>query len=443
MKIIQVTPGSGDAFYCENCLRDYGLVRALRAAGHDAMMVPLYLAPNTDGLPPERDESSDVFFGAVNVYLQQKSRLFRRTPRWIDRLFDAPWLLRLAGRLAGSTDASELGDTTLSMLRGEDGRQVKELDRLVEHLAGEAPPDVVCLSNALLAGLARKLRRRLGAAVVCMLQDEDEFIDALPPDERDAAWDVLRERTGDVDAFVAASRYYADAMTERLRLAPARVHVVHNGVDAEALTPAPDRGETDASAPTIGYLSRMHADKGLDLLVEAMAILRADARFADTRLAAAGGATATDEPFLRTVRRRVSQLGLDGVVEFRDNPPLHRRVEFLRPLTVLSVPERRGEAGGRYVLEALACGVPVVQPNNGAFPELIRETGGGVLFEPGDAGALAGALASVLGDPQRRTELGERGRRVVAERFTIARAAGEMIDVMRSAADADREAAGD
>ena len=152
MRIIQITPGTG-SFYCGTCLRDNALVAELRRQGHDALMVPLYLPLMVDEAPTTDD--TPLFYGGVNVYLQQKSALFRKSPRWLDRLFDAPKLLRLAASRAGSTEARELGDLTVSMLRGEEGRQIKELDRLADWLT-EEQPEVVCLSNALLIGLARR-----------------------------------------------------------------------------------------------------------------------------------------------------------------------------------------------------------------------------------------------------------------------------------------------
>jgi len=130
MRIVQITPGSGDNFYCENCMRDNMLVRALGRLGHDAMLVPLYLPPQLE--ETGKDRSVPIFFGGINVYLQQKFSLFRKTPRWIDRLFDAPFFLNWAARKAGMTSAKELGETMLSMLEGEEGRQVKELDRLTD-----------------------------------------------------------------------------------------------------------------------------------------------------------------------------------------------------------------------------------------------------------------------------------------------------------------------
>ena len=80
--IVQITPGAG-AMYCGNCFRDNALVAALRQMGHDVTMVPLYLPLTLD----EEDQSAGtpIFFGGINVYLEQKLGLFRKAPRWLRR----------------------------------------------------------------------------------------------------------------------------------------------------------------------------------------------------------------------------------------------------------------------------------------------------------------------------------------------------------------------
>ncbi|MFP4057014.1 MAG: glycosyltransferase family 4 protein [Candidatus Brocadiia bacterium] len=423
MRIAYLMPGSGGSFYCENCLRDADLVRALRAMGHDPLLVPLYLPLGAEA--EEGMEAASVFFGGVNVFLQQKCALFRRTPRWVDRVFDAQPLLKLAARMAGMTDAETLAETTLSMLRGEHGRQAKELDRLVGWLAEEQRPDLACLSNALLLGAARRLRAELGCPVVCSLQDEDIFLDALPDPARQEAWAAVAERAADADAFVAVSRYYAERMRRRLGLAADRLHVVHNAIAVERYSPAP----APPARPTIGFLERLCSEKGLDLLVEAFVALKSRPAFRDLRLRVAGGWTAADRPFVDAARRRLADAGVAGDVEMLGNLERRGRADFLASLSVLSVPARHAEAFGAYVLEALACEVPVVVPRRGAFPELLEATGGGVLCEAEDAESLAAALAGLLSEPRKAQELGRTGRAAVAEKFTVQRMARQCIEV--------------
>ena len=138
MKIAQLTPGSGDNFYCENCLRDVNLVKAMRDQGHEVLMIPMYLPISSENT--EAVSNAPIFFGGINVYMQQKMDFFRKTPRWFDSILDSRWLLDLVGKKSGMTSARLLGEMTVSMLRGEDGRQVKELDRLVDWMVGSVMP---------------------------------------------------------------------------------------------------------------------------------------------------------------------------------------------------------------------------------------------------------------------------------------------------------------
>jgi glycosyltransferase involved in cell wall biosynthesis len=116
-------------------------------------------------------------------------------------------------------------------------------------------------------------------------------------------------------------------------------------------------------------------------------------------------------------------------VEFLHNVTHEQKQAFLRTLSILSVPATYGESFGLYVIEALACGVPVVQPRHAAFPELCEATGGGILCEPDDPAALADALDDMLNDAGRAREIGERGRRAVIERFGVDRMAREVAQV--------------
>ena len=396
MRIVQLTPGAGDSFYCENCIRDNGLIRSLRKAGHEAYLLPIYLPPAVDAADDE-PPAGPVFFGGINVYLQQKWALFRRTPRWLDRLLDSPLLLKWASRRAGMVAAGDLGETMLSMLRGEHGRQVKELNRLVEYLASQPRPDVVCLSDVLLAGLARQIRRELNVPIVCWLQDEDGFLDAMPEPPRSQAWRTLAERAADIDAFLATSRYYAGVMAQRLSLPAEKVHVVYPGIEPEAYPPSSEPPQT----PAVGFISRMCYAKGLDILVEALLLLKQNPKLALVKLLISGGRTASDGPLLAGIDRRLATAGFRDDVEYVAPFDRPGRKALLARLSVLSVPARQPEAFGLYVIEALACGVPVVLPRHGAFVELVEATGGGLLCEPNDPEALADALAEVLLDPQR------------------------------------------
>ncbi len=420
LRVVQVLPGSGDSFYCENCVRDNALVRALEKAGQDVVAVPMYLPRIVD--PLEAAADVPVFYGGINAYLQQSSALFRWTPRWIDRLFDSKFLLRIAAKRAGSVRAKGLGEMTLSVLQGREGRQAKELERLVRWLESMERPQVTHLSSPLLLGIGAEIKRRLGTPLVCTLQDEDVWIDAMEEPWRTKCWEFMAAGAKDVEAFVAVSRYFGDIMRERLRIPPERLHVVHVGIDAG---PAPGPA---ATAPALGFLSRMSAKMGLGVLVDAWTLLRKTVP--GLRLHLSGGSTGDDAPFLDALRKRFSDEGVSGDVSFFDDLAPESRRAFLSTLTLLSVPAPHGVAFGTYILEALAAGVPVVQPRLGSYPELLAG-GGGVLYEPNDPATLARILGELLADPGRRADLARQGRESVLKSFSLESMSGKMLEVYR------------
>jgi glycosyltransferase involved in cell wall biosynthesis len=412
MRIVQILPGSGDRFYCENCVRDNAVVRALKRAGEDVVAVPMYLPPiieRVDGL-----SDAPVFFGGINAYLQQKSGFFRKTPRWLDRIFDARFLLRIAARRAGSVRARGLGEMTLSILQGTEGNQAKELRRLVRWLEGMEKPHAVHLSTSLLLGIGREIKKSLGVPLVCSLQDEDVWVDAMEPAYRDLCWKAMEEGAREVEAFVVGSRYYGGVMRDRLGIPPDRLHVVPIGVEAGDPPPA-----ASADPPALGYLARMSEGMGLGTLADAFLLLKKREGFRDLRLHLSGGSTGDDTAFLEELRRKFAAEGVErDVAFFEEFDPAARR-RFFCTLTLLSVPAPRGAAFGTYILESLAAGVPVVQPRLGSFPELVEGTGGGVLYEPNDAGTLARVLGDLLPDRGRRSELARKGRESVVKSFGL------------------------
>ncbi len=427
LRIVQITPGAGRMF-CGACLRDNALVTALRQLGHAALMAPLYLPLTLD----EEDQSAGrpIFFSGINVYLEQQSALFRHAPAWLHRALASPTLLKWASGAAAKTSSMDLGGMTLSMLRGEEGNQARELEQLIGWLRAEKP-DVVSLSNALLVGMARRIKAALCVPVLCSLQGEDWFLDALPSPDRELAWQTAAERAADVDLFIAPSRYFADLMQRRLKLAPERVRVLPNGLNLDGYAAAPR--QSDVQPPVLGYFARMCREKGLETLVNAFIILKKRGRAGNLKLRIGGSCGPADRVVVEELRARLQERSLLADVEFCPNLSRADKQAFLRSLSVFSVPAVYGEAFGLYVIEALACGVPVVQPRHAAFPELIAATGGGLLCAPGDEPALADAIESLLLDPARARSLGEAGQKAVREQFGIETMARRMAKLCREA----------
>jgi glycosyltransferase involved in cell wall biosynthesis len=316
----------------------------------------------------------------------------------------------------------------LSMLKGEEGNQARELEDLIAWLRTQPRPDMVCLSNALLAGMARKLKSELNCAVACLLGGEAAFLDGLPDSVRDTAWRTLAERCRDVDLFLAPTRYFGEVMTRRLALRAEQVRVVPNGINLVAYSQAPSPKAETRAPPVLGYFARMCPEKGLDTLVDAYLLLKKRDAGKNLRLHIGGGCGPADEPYVEVQRRKLVDAGVIEDVQFCPNVDHATKVAFYRNLTVFSVPALYGEAFGLYVIEALAAGVPIVQPRHAAFPELIEATGGGVLCEPGDPKPLADAIEGLLEEPKRARQLGMAGRDAVHREFNIDTVAAKTLD---------------
>ena len=391
--------------------------------GHSTLMIPLYLPMTLD--EPDNSAETPVFFSGLNVYLEQKSAFFRNAPAWLHHLLASRTLLKWVAGRAAKTRAADLGELTLSMIRGDEGNQARELEELINWLRTSEAPQIVCLSNALLVGMARRIKSQLRVPVVCFLQGEDSFLDALPESHRKTTWNTLAERAKDIDLFIAPSRYFGELMQKRLRLAPDRVRVVHNGINLEGYT-----GATSApKPPVLGYFARMCREKGLDTVVDAFILLKTRDRIKDLRLHIGGSVGPSDEPFVEAQRRKLVESGWAGHFQFFPNVDLAGKQAFYRSLSALSVPALYGEAFGLYILEALASGVPVVQPKVAAFPELVEATGGGLLCEAGKPESLADRVERLLANPEEAHALGAKARQVVVERFNIEAMAHTLVGI--------------
>jgi glycosyltransferase involved in cell wall biosynthesis len=426
MNIVQITPGAG-GMYCGGCFRDNALVAALRQQGHQTLMVPLYLPLTLD--EPDQSAGTPIFFGGINVYLDEKFAFFRSAPRWLHNLLSSPFLLRWASGRAAKTRAADVGELTLSMIRGEEGNQARELADLIAWLKTQPKPDVICLSNALLVGFARKLKEELRVPIVCLLAGEDTFLDGLPSAFRNAGWQILSERCADVDLFLPPSRYYAELMSRRLALREGQARVLPNGINLNGYS-GRQAGAEAQSPPVLGYFARMCREKGLDTLVDAYLLLKKRDASRDLHLHIGGGCGPGDQGLVTEQRNKLEGAGVLADVKFFPNVDHADKLAFFQNLTVFSTPALYGEAFGLYVIEALAAGVPVVQPRHAAFPEVIEATGGGVLCAPGDATALADGIESLLRDPRRAVELGRAGRQAVEQQFSIERMAANLVKAL-------------
>ena len=420
MQVIHIVPGTGGSFYCGNCLRDSTYVQALRRVGIDAIKVPMYLPLFSD----EHDLSDiPVFYGAISLYLKHKYPFLHKAPGWFDHILNSGIALKFAARMSGSTRAHGLEDMTISMLLGEQGEQKEELDKMVDWISEHCQPDVIHLSNALLLGLARKLHEKLDVMVVCSLQDEDVWVNAMDDRFRKKTWNLMSERAKDVDAFFAVSDYYAGVMKVQMNIPEHKLFSSHISVDPDDYTFINSSEKEFA----IGFISRMCEENGLGVLVDAFIQLKKDPGMDHVKLVLTGGSTGDDHAFLKEIMNKIDQAGLKEDVILHKDFENEGRHEFFSKVSVISVPVLEGEAFGMYLLESMASGIPVVQPNLGAFSEIVGLSGGGIIYEPNVPEKLAKALGDLCMNPGKLKVLSDQAREGIIKHFSIHDQASRMI----------------
>ena len=427
MKIVYIATGAAN-MYCGSCMNDNTLASAMKAAGIDVTMLPLYTPMRLD----EPNVSDDhVFYGGIEAYLLQR---YPQPSFWRDAL------LRFAGNqlflkmltyfdIGSAVDPSQNADLTISMLQGKDGRQNQLLQEMIDWIEAEMQPDLVHITNSLISGVAGELKRRLKVPLVCGLHGEDIFLDGLPPSHRQKAIDQLRQNADHIDHFIAISQYYLDIFGRgQVELDPAKLSLVKPGISLSDYRQEKPNS-TNSRPPTIGYLARISPEKGLHVLVEAFILLVQSDEFPDLRLRAAGYLSRAYANYVDGIRHRVDQAGLSERVEIVGTVDRQQKIDFLHSLDVFSVPTIYRDPKGIPVLEALASGVPVVQPNHGAFPERVGDTEGGLLHTPEDPRDLAEKLAELLRQPDRGHSVGQQGRQRVFAEFNAERMASETIHI--------------
>jgi len=429
--------------YCGSCLRDNALATELLRRGHDVVLSPLYTPTKTD----EKNVSDEqIFFGGISVFLEQHSAMFRHTPRFLDRLWDSPWALKLATKRQIKVDAKSLGEMTVSMLRGERGHQAKEIEKLLDWLRTEPPFDVVNIPYSLLISLAEPLKRELKIPVCCTLQGDDLFLDQLGEPHRTQAMDLIRSYSAHVDLFLPVSDYYRHYMPAYLGIPAAKMRLVRLGINLAGFEPrrAKTQGVT-AGTPknleavakddpfTIGYFARVAPEKGLHVLVDAYKRFRRFPGTDGSRLIAAGYLPPEHAGYLRKTQSALESAGLGREFEYRGETDRAGKVAFLQELDLLSVPATYQEPKGLFLMEAMACGVPVVQPRVGAFPEIVETTGGGLIVDANPS-ALADGFAALKNNPDLAESLGAAGSAGVREHYSVERMADQAEAVYRELA---------
>ena len=435
MRILSFTAGAANMI-CGTCLRDNALAAELMRQGHDVVLMPIYTPTWTD--EPNVSQRR-VLFGGISVYLQQHSALFRHTPWLLDKLWDSPAVLRLASRKQIKREPQFLGEMTVSVLQGENGPLRKEFRKLAAWVQSEPPFDAISLPFTLVISFASVLKPITRAPICCTLQGEDLFLEGLSEPYRSQAIELISKNAIHVDAFTAVSEYYAEYMCRYLRIPEEKVHVVPLGINLA--------GHSGARRPHgdtfhVGYLARIAPEKGLHLLCEAYRRLRQRPGLPPSKLLVAGWLGHEFASYLDGLRRQMTEWGLGDHFVYEGTLDRDQKIRFIQNLDVLSVPTIYADPKGTFVLEAMANGVPVVQPRCGAFPEMIERTGGGILVEQDDPDSLAEGIWSIWSNPGLALELGSNGVRGVREHYSVRHMALRMLEVLSRMRTAARRAAG-
>lgn len=424
MKIVYVIPGFGGSFYCQNCISSLDLVRGLRENNHEAVFASMYMPLRTD-MPVEPD--GPIFYGAINVYLEQRFPFLRHMPLWMKNIFNSKILLNWVSKNSASTSPAGLEEMTISVMEGEEGIHGTELENMVVWLKDSVRPDIVHLSNALLIGIAVRIKKELNIPVFCNLDDENFWLDRMSEPYSSKAWELIRKGADTIDGFISASRFYSDLVRARIDMPAEKIHVIPKGVSLKKFVP----GKPSFDPPVIGFLSRMAESQGLEILVDAFILLKEDKAHGDLKLRISGGMAPQDKKFIRMIKKKLKRKGLYRDVEI--DPYLFQKDinKFFRSLTVTSVPVPGGEAFGTFIVESMAAGIPVVQPKIGAYPEIIGSTGGGIVYEENTPENLKRALSGLLNDTGKIIEMSHQGLDSIRKHYSIEKIIGDLLKIYR------------
>jgi glycosyltransferase involved in cell wall biosynthesis len=384
MKILLIIPGSGDSFYCGNCFRDNLQANALRKAGHDVIIMPLYLPFKYSSFKAD----TPLFFPATTFYAAEKFFHKGGIPRWMSRVLESKPMLRIASSFSGTTSAAGLEDITLSMIHGVDAVFTEQVIPMINWIERHEKPDIIHLSTTLLIGVAKAIKQRINIPVVCSLQDEEVWIDSLKGDFMQEAWRGITDNLKFIDRFVTTSEFYKKTVTSRIPQIT-DVEVVYPGVDVSKYASAHFPAD-----PVIGFFYRMNRENGLNILAEAFVQLKKRNTIKNLKLKVAGGYTASDRGFLKKIKKIVRPYTDDVDLCSTYDPEHH--ADFYKHITIISVPVTFDEGIGLYLCEAFAAGCPAVEPATGSFPEIIGDAG--IVYSPNNSDALADAIEKLLTD---------------------------------------------
>lgn len=423
MRVTYVTAGAAEMI-CGSCLRDNILVKRLRDLDCSVVLVPVYTPITVEG---ENCSDNALLYGGISVYLEQKFPPFRYLPGFMTKWLDRPDLVSsLTKKRKIEIEAENLGELTLSILRGEKGNQRQSLKRAVQWIKKESKPDLINLTNLLIAGFVPSIKRELNSPVIVTLQGDDLFLDELTESHRSLVISELRRLASHIDGFITFSQFYAKKMADLLEVPEEKFHLVNLGVDTDEFNNFTRHPIKD---PTIGYFGRLAPEKGFHNIVDAFIEIHQKYNLSNARLCAGGWLSPADQNFFNQQVEKLKSANLINFFDHAGSPNLDKKKDFLGKIDVFSLPTTHEEPKGLSVLEAQACGIPVVQPDHGIFPEMLVKTEGGILYDPTDSKSLAKEIVRLLNNKDYANQLGEMGRKNTFELFSAKKMAEETLQV--------------
>lgn len=405
MKISFVVAGAGE-MYCGACMHDMFLAQGLINKGHEVRLYPLYTPVKVDFELPQKEKK--IYFSGINAYLEQHLEIFRKRNSGImDKIMESPSLLKLMMSFSIDIDPSKLGAMTVSVLKGEEGFQKREVIRLVEAMKKDGKPDIVVITNSMLKGIAPVIERELGCLIYCQLMGEEDFIKSLPAPFAAEAQTLMRRHAKYIKKFLAPSKAYAEEMAYFLAVEKEKVETITFGINTGYYHPNEKR---TVEPFKIGFLSRIMPAKGFDLLMEAFILL--SKKYGKKAELWVAGLTigARHKRYFEDCKKHLKEEGLLEKFHYIGVPNLKEKAEFLKELSVFSAPSRFPESRGFAAIEAMASGIPVVLPDSGIYREFVNKGNAGILVKPGDAQTLAEGLLKIMNDPVKADEFGKNAR---------------------------------
>jgi glycosyltransferase involved in cell wall biosynthesis len=289
--------------------------------------------------------------------------------------------------------------------------------------------------------------RRMNPSLGIGLHMQCEWLTQLDPS-------LVEARLDGADLVLGCSEFIAREVADAFPRYGDRCKPLYNGVDSERFVPANGHmAATSKAGPKLLFVGRVSPEKGIHVLLESLGSV--SSRFPGVQLDVIGGlgvpppefivALSKDPKVRELVRfydgdygdqlRSCTPANVAEQVRYIDNVPYGKLAQHYRECDVFVFPSVWDEPFGMPIVEAMACGVPVVATRGGGIPELIEHGRTGLLVDRGDASALTDALNTLLADEPLRRRMGQAGRERVMELFTWDRIASDLVETYRPIVD--------